>query len=111
MGSKPDTPEPTAQELEAERRARRSLDELTREENERLKGIKRRRRGRQTLLGSGSELGILPGMGAAGVRPGGSGRAGTGSGGGGGRGGGGGGIRRPSGGGILSAGGGTRQLR
>jgi hypothetical protein len=41
---------------------------LTREENERLKAIKRGRRGRRTLLGSGSELGIQPGLGSAGIR-------------------------------------------
>ncbi len=49
---KPKTPAPTAQEKELERRQRTELDELTREENERLKAIKRQSRGRRTLLGS-----------------------------------------------------------
>jgi hypothetical protein len=74
---------------------------LTREENERLKAINRGRTGRRTLLGSGSELGIVPGMGSAGVR-------GTATGGSrGGGGGGGGGVRGPSraGGGIMGSGG------
>lgn len=105
MGSKPDTPEPTAQQQEAERRARQSLDELTREENERLKSIKRQRLGRRLLLGSGSELGIMGGIGSAGVRGGVAARAGGVSRGGGG---GGGGVRtaRPrTRSGILSAGG------
>ena len=49
---RPGTPEQTAQEKELERRQRTELDELTREENERLKAIKRQSRGRRTLLGS-----------------------------------------------------------
>lgn len=69
MGSRPKTPAPTAMELEAERRARRELDTLTSEENERLKAIRRGRTGRRTLLGSGSELGLGRGLGAGGLRP------------------------------------------
>ena len=65
---KPKAPPPTAQEKELERRQRDELDVLQREENERLKAIKRGRRGRRTLLGSGSELGIRPGLGAGGTR-------------------------------------------
>ena len=68
---RPKTPAPTAQEKELERRQRSELFDLDREKNERLKGIKRRRRGRRTLLGSGSELGIRPGVSNAGARAGG----------------------------------------
>ena len=49
---KPGTPATTDQEKELERRQRTELDELTREENERLKAIKRQARGRRMLLGS-----------------------------------------------------------
>lgn len=91
MGSKPKTPAPTAQDVEAERRARRELDTLTRDENERLKAIRRGRTGRRTLLGSGSELGINPGLGAGGIRPAGARGAGA----------------RGGGGGILSSSGGA----
>lgn len=76
------TPAPTAQEVEIERRQRSELDTLTREENERLKAISRARRGRRTLLGSGSELGIRPGLGAGGIRAGGARGGGTAAGGG-----------------------------
>lgn len=76
MGSKPKAPKPTAFEQDLERRQRSELDKLTREENERLKAIKRQSRGRRTLLGT-SELGLMPGFGGA-VR----GRAGGGRGGG-----------------------------
>ena len=48
---KPKTSAPTVQELELERRQRSELDKLTREENERLKAIKRGARGRRSLLG------------------------------------------------------------
>ncbi len=65
---KPKAPALTAQDKELERRQRSELDDLQREENDRLKAIKRGARGRRTLLGSGSELGIQPGLGSAGIR-------------------------------------------
>lgn len=79
MGSKPKTPAPTAAELEADRRTRKQADDLTREENYRLKNILRGRGGRRSLLGSSGEqlaLGIRqpnrsPGPGASGSRGGG----------------------------------------
>lgn len=81
MGSKPKAPKPTAQELELQRQQRETLDDLTRESNQRLKAIKRGQVGRRTLLGSGGELGIpgARGGGPGGGRPG---RSGGGSGGG-----------------------------
>ena len=101
---RPKAPKKTAQEIQLEVRQRSELFELDREENERLKSIKRRRRGRRTLLGSGSELGIRPGLGSAGQRTGG---AGTGGGAAGGSGptGGGGGARGGGSGSILGSGG------
>ncbi len=84
---KPKTPPPTAQEKELERRQRSDLDELVREENERLKAIKRGARGRRSLLG-GSIANL--GGGGGGTNPGGGGgggprgRGGPGGGGGGG---------------------------
>jgi hypothetical protein len=97
MGSSPKAPKPTAQELELQRRQRTELDELTRDTNTRLKGIKRGQVGRRTLLGSGSELGI------PGVRAGGQvGRPGRGGGGGSAGAGGGGGIMSSGGGGSMS---------
>lgn len=68
MGSKPKTPAPTASEIEAERRARRELDNLTRDENARLKGLKRGRQGRRGLLGSGSERGVTQSINSAAFR-------------------------------------------
>ena len=68
---KPKTPGQTAQEKELERRQRTELDELTREENERLKAIKRQSRGRRTLLGSFSSAGTGTKLGGGGVRGGG----------------------------------------
>ena len=68
---KPKTPGQTAQEKELERRQRTELDELTREENERLKAIKRQARGRRTLLGSFSNAGKGTKLGGGGVRGGG----------------------------------------
>ncbi len=85
---KPKTPPPTAQEKELERRQRSDLDELVREENERLKAIKRGARGRRSLLGGSITSnaqgggGTNPGGGGGGVR----GRGGPSGGGGGGRG-------------------------
>lgn len=64
MGGGSKTPEKTQQEIEAERRLRESANDLTREENERLKAIKRGQRGRRSLLGGGSELGIAGPRGA-----------------------------------------------
>lgn len=49
---KPKSPKRTAADLDLERRQRLEADELTRDENERLKAIKRGRQGRRTLLGS-----------------------------------------------------------
>ena len=49
---KPKAPKPTGSEIELERSQRSELDKLTRDENERLKAIKRRQRGRQSLFGS-----------------------------------------------------------
>ena len=63
---RPKTPAPTAQEKELERRQRTELDELTREENERLKAIKRQSRGRRTLLGSFRGTTTGSGVGGAG---------------------------------------------
>ena len=103
---KPKAPAPTAQEKELERRQRTELDELTREENERLKAIMRQARGRRTLLGAFSSGGTGTRLGGGGVRGGGGvarrggGPAGSGSGGGGGS--------RSGGGSILGSGG--RQL-
>ncbi len=82
---KPKTPPPTAQEKELERRQRSDLDELVREENERLKAIKRGARGRRSLLGgsitnigTGGGTNTGGGAGGGGVR----GRGGAGGGGG-----------------------------
>ena len=69
---KPKTPPLTAQELELERRQRKELDELTREENERLKAIKRGQRGRRSLLGSNVQAsggGGRSRSGSSGARP------------------------------------------
>lgn len=52
MGSKPKTPAPTQSEIEADRFARKTSNDLTRDENARLKGIMRGRGGRRSLLGS-----------------------------------------------------------
>ena len=93
---KPGTPGQTAQEKELERRQRTELDELTREENERLKAIKRQARGRRVLLGSFTNSTTGSGVGSGGGG-GGVARRGGGPGGGGGGGG-------PSGGGILGSG-------
>jgi len=71
---KPKVPKPTAQEKELERRQRKELDELTRESNARLKGIKRGAVGRRTLLGGGGARGIHSGLGGGGGSTGGPGR-------------------------------------
>lgn len=71
---KPKAPKPTANDRELERRQRSEADDLINEKNQRLKAIKRGRRGRSTLIGSGSERGIeRGGVGGAGVRGGGGG--------------------------------------
>ncbi len=69
---KPKTPGQTAQERELERRQRTELDELTREENERLKAIKRQARGRRTLLGAFRNATTGSGVGSGAVRGGGA---------------------------------------
>ena len=68
---KPGTPATTDQEKELERRQRTELDELTREENERLKAIKRQARGRRMLLGSFINATTAVGRGGGGGRRGG----------------------------------------
>ncbi len=72
----PKTPKPSAQEVELERRQRKAINDLTRESNARLKGLKRGTVGRSTLLGGAGARGILSGSGGGGGSSGGPSRPG-----------------------------------
>ncbi len=105
---KPKAPKPTQGQIALENRQRSDLDKLTREENERLKSIKRGRQSRRSLLGSAGIRGTDESSGGGGRGGGGfGGRRGRG----GGAGAGGGGSVGSGGGAILGSGGGARGRR